>query len=300
MNTTSFKNFFVSFSGIAVLLFLYFPLAVIVLFSFNADTVNSFPIQHFSLKWYSVLFSDDELLQSVGTSVSIAIVSTSVALIIGIPAAYAMHKYEFKGKKLIDKIVLMPITLPGIVTGVAMLSFFPFVGVKISLTAVTFGHITFLCAIVVTQMLARFKRLDPLSRASRLRPWRNTICNILQSHFTKYKNSHYWLRVAVPCIKSGRNSCYIFFNSRQQHIAIRNLCNDASRYNARSKCHLNIDIYFLNNSDLAFDAFEQRKLMNTFYEPNNSSTMRLLLRRTLVLYNITRLCAEVRRSNLCL
>ena len=55
----------------------------------------------------------------------------------------------------------MPITLPGIVTGVSMLSFFPFVGVKISLQAVMIGHITFLCAIVVTQMMARFKRLDP-------------------------------------------------------------------------------------------------------------------------------------------
>ncbi len=161
MNTTSFKNFLVHFSGIAVLLFLYFPLAVIVFFSFNADTVNSFPIHHFSLKWYSILFNDNELLQSVVTSITIAIISTLVALIIGIPAAYAMHKYDFKGKKLMDKIVLMPITLPGIVTGVAMLSFFPFVGVKISLTAVAFGHITFLCAIVVTQMLARFKRLDP-------------------------------------------------------------------------------------------------------------------------------------------
>ena len=103
MNTTSLKNFFVSFSGIAVLLFLYFPLAVIVLFSFNADTVNSFPIQKFSLHWYEVLFNDNELLQSVDTSITIAIISTLVALIIGIPAAYAMHKYDFQGKKLIDK-----------------------------------------------------------------------------------------------------------------------------------------------------------------------------------------------------
>ncbi len=161
MNTTWLKNFFICFSGIAVLVFLYIPLAVIILFSFNAETVNAFPIQKFSLHWYTVLFHDDELLQSVLASFIIAIISTIVALIIGIPAAYAMHKYSFKGKKLIDRIVLMPITLPGIVTGVAMLSFFPFLGVKISLTAVAFGHITFLCAIVVTQMLARFKRLDP-------------------------------------------------------------------------------------------------------------------------------------------
>lgn len=161
MRTFSFKNIIISFSGIAVLLFLYFPLLVIILFSFNAETVNSFPIKNFSLHWYREMLKDQELLASVWNSIYIAVISTTAALIIGIPAAYAMHKHRFPGKKVIEKIVLLPITLPGIVTGVAMLSFFPFVGVQISLQAVMIGHITFLCAIVVTQMLARFKRLDP-------------------------------------------------------------------------------------------------------------------------------------------
>jgi spermidine/putrescine transport system permease protein len=161
MRTFSYKNMIIAFSGIAVLLFLYFPLLVIILFSFNAETVNSFPIQKFSLHWYKVMWQDSELLGSVWNSVYIAVISTTVALLIGIPAAYAMHKNQFPGKQIIEKIVLLPITLPGIVTGVAMLSFFPFVGVRISLQAVMIGHITFLCAIVVTQMLARFKRLDP-------------------------------------------------------------------------------------------------------------------------------------------
>ena len=161
MSTTKLKNFFVKFSASAVLLFLYVPLFVIILYSFNAETVNSFPIQKFSTRWYSEMAADKELLQSVYSSIYIALISTLVALIIGIPAAYTMHKHDFPGKKIIDKIVLMPITLPGIVTGVSMLSFFPFVGVKISLQAVMIGHITFLCAIVVTQMMARFKRLDP-------------------------------------------------------------------------------------------------------------------------------------------
>lgn len=161
MSGQTIKNIFVKTSGIAVLVFLYFPLAIIILYSFNAENVNAFPIRSFSLKWYSEMVGDEELLQSVYNSIYIAIAATFIALVIGIPAAYAMHKYNFPGKKLIDKIVLMPITLPGIVTGVAMLSFFPFAGIKISLNAVLIGHITFLCAIVVTQMLARFKRLDP-------------------------------------------------------------------------------------------------------------------------------------------
>lgn len=155
------KNIFVKSSAYLVLLFLYFPLFIIILYSFNAENVNAFPITKFSGKWYGEMIADDELLQSVRNSLYIAFTSTFIALLIGIPAAYVMHKHQFPGKKIIDKIVLMPITLPGIVTGVAMLSFFPFVGVQISLNAVLIGHITFLCAIVVTQMLARFKRLDP-------------------------------------------------------------------------------------------------------------------------------------------
>ena len=161
MSTQALKNIFVKSSAFAVLAFLYFPLVIIILYSFNAENVNAFPIQKFSTKWYGEMANDKELLASVYNSIYIAITATLIALIIGIPAAYTMHKHNFPGKKMIDKIVLMPITLPGIVTGVAMLSFFPFVGVKISLNAVLIGHITFLCAIVVTQMLARFKRLDP-------------------------------------------------------------------------------------------------------------------------------------------
>jgi spermidine/putrescine transport system permease protein len=156
-----FKNIFVKISAYSVLLFLYFPLAIIILYSFNAENVNAFPITKFSTKWYGEMANDKELLEAVTNSVYIAFTATFIALVIGIPAAYCMHKYYFPGKKIIDKIVLMPITLPGIVTGVAMLSFFPFVGVPVSLNAVLIGHITFLCAIVVTQMLARFKRLDP-------------------------------------------------------------------------------------------------------------------------------------------
>ena len=159
--TPRYKDIFTTTSALLVLLFLYFPLFVIVLYSFNDQSVAAFPIQSYSARWYGILLQDAPLLQAVRSSFLVAIGSTFVAVLIGIPSAYALHKYDFWGKKILERLILMPITLPGIVTGVAMLSFFPLIGVKISLLAVAIGHITFLLAIVITQMLARFKRLDP-------------------------------------------------------------------------------------------------------------------------------------------
>ena len=155
------RRIFTSGSAALVLAFIYLPLLTIIWYSFSAESVNSFPINAYSLEWYKVMANDESLLRAVGNSLRVAFVSTIVALIIGVPATFALHKFDFAGKKLLERIVLMPITLPGIVTGVAMLSFFPKIGVELSLVAVGIGHITFLLAIVVTQLLSRFKRLDP-------------------------------------------------------------------------------------------------------------------------------------------
>lgn len=155
------RSFIVSFSAFSVLWFLYFPILIIIWFSFNKESVSSFPIEHYSLDWYVKLFHNKSMMQAVKISFFIAITSTSAALIIGVPSAYALHKYNYLGKSLLLKIILLPITLPGIVTGVAMLSFFPMLGIPLSLTAVLIGHTTFLIAIMITQILARFKKLDP-------------------------------------------------------------------------------------------------------------------------------------------
>lgn len=148
-------------AAFAVIGFIYFPLLTVVIYSFNIDTVNSFPIRGFSLKWYEQAFSNESLLQSLQISVMVAVTGTLAALIIGTMGALAMHKYDFPFKRLFERVILLPITLPGILTGVAMLSFFPLIGIKISLTAVVVGHTTFLISIVLTQVLARLKRLDP-------------------------------------------------------------------------------------------------------------------------------------------
>jgi spermidine/putrescine transport system permease protein len=154
-------NILIGGMALAVMLFIYFPMLIVVVYSFNGDSVNSFPMRHFSFRWYHQLFENAALLKSLRISLMIAVAGTIMALLIGTTGALAMKKYDFKLKNFFERIILLPITLPGILTGVAMLSFFPLLGIRISMTAVVIGHTTFLICIVLTQIYARLKRLDP-------------------------------------------------------------------------------------------------------------------------------------------
>jgi spermidine/putrescine transport system permease protein len=151
----------------SVLAFVYLPLVVVVVYSFNPEAVNVFPMRGVSLRWYRAMLEDERLRTALLTSVAIALGGTAIGVLLGVPGALAISRYDFPGKRALERIVLLPLTLPGIVTGVAMLSFFPLIGVPISLTAVLIGHGTFLIAITLTQVHARLKRLDPaLAEAS--------------------------------------------------------------------------------------------------------------------------------------
>lgn len=143
-----------------VLAFIYLPLFVVVLYSFNADSVNSFPMNGFSLKWYGVMAQNQALIESLEHSVTVALISTFFAILLGVPGAFALDRFNFWGKRIFERIVLLPLILPGILTGVAMLSFFQEIGIKQSMLAVVIGHSTFLIATVMTQVFARLKRLD--------------------------------------------------------------------------------------------------------------------------------------------
>jgi spermidine/putrescine transport system permease protein len=161
MKKFDFLNFSIGTLALAVMTFIYFPMLIVVLYSFNPETVNAFPMKGFSLKWYGVMLENESLLSSLKISLLIGLFGTIVALIIGTMGALAMNKNNFKLKRFFERVVLLPITLPGILTGVAMLSFFPLLGIHISLTAVIIGHTTFLICLVLTQVYARLKRLDP-------------------------------------------------------------------------------------------------------------------------------------------
>lgn len=148
--------------AIGVLLFLYLPLVVVIVYSFNPESVNRFPMPGVSLRWYRALFEHDALMGALRLSVLLALGGTAIGLVLGVPGALALARYQFPGKRLLERVVLLPLTLPGIVTGVAMLSLFPLLGIPVSLEAVLIGHGTFLIAITLTQVYARLRRLDPV------------------------------------------------------------------------------------------------------------------------------------------
>ncbi len=151
-----------SLAGFAVLVmtFLYLPILILVIFSFNDDRSLTLPLSGFTTRWYVALFSNEDLLEAIFNSFYVATVATVITLIIGVPAAIALDRIEFPGKTLFRRFVLLPIALPGVITGVSMLNLFKLMGMNLSLETVILGHATGLVSIVVTQVFARLQRMN--------------------------------------------------------------------------------------------------------------------------------------------
>ncbi|MDW4551641.1 ABC transporter permease [Defluviimonas sp. D31] len=142
-----------------ILAFLYVPIAILVLFSFNTSRSLSWPMSGLTLDWYRKLSQNDQLIEALGNSFYVATFATALTLAIGVPAALALDRLDFPGKGLFRKLVLLPIALPGIITGISMLTLFRMAGFTLSLETVIIGHATALLAVVVTQVFARLQRL---------------------------------------------------------------------------------------------------------------------------------------------
>ena len=154
-------------TGIGVFLFIYLPLVVVILYSFHDATIVAWPFKPFTLRWFGVLAHDSAMLDAAGASLKLAIMATLIALGIGVPGAFVLDRLQFPGKDAFERLVLLPLILPGVITGVALLTFFSFIG--LSLTSgyplipgwpVVLGHGAALTSIVVTQVYARLRRFD--------------------------------------------------------------------------------------------------------------------------------------------
>ena len=156
--------------------FLYIPIWVLITFSFSSSRSLTWPIPGFTLDWYRKLFENTDLQTAVWNSLYVATFATIVALLVGVAAAMALDRYDFPGKTLFRRLSLLPITLPGIVTGISMLNMFSLFGFPLSLETVILGHATALLGVVVTQVYARLQRLPrSLAEASGdlgATPWR--------------------------------------------------------------------------------------------------------------------------------
>jgi spermidine/putrescine transport system permease protein len=138
--------------------FLYVPIVVVSLFSFNEDRISS-SWKGFTLKWYQKLFQNIELIEAFKDSLIIATFAAIIASIIGTLAAYALAKYNFNGKKYFEVISNLPLITPDIITGIGLLSFFLFCNFSLSLYSILLAHITFNIAFVLVIVKTRFDYL---------------------------------------------------------------------------------------------------------------------------------------------
>lgn len=146
--------------SVGTLVFLYVPIAMLILFSFNNSKVTSFPLAGFTLRWYEAFLANGQMLRALSNSLLVAVSATILCVSIGVVAALALDRYEFRGKRLFQNTILLPLSLPGIVTGIALLNFYKQIGIPQSLLAVVIGHASALLGIVVSQVMARLAKLN--------------------------------------------------------------------------------------------------------------------------------------------
>lgn len=142
-----------------VLAFLFIPIIIILVYAFNASNIQSWPIQGFSLRWFPSAFGNQEIRTALALSIKAGLVSTSIAVFLGSAAALAVHRYDFFGKDAVSFMVVLPIALPGIITGMALSSFFVFWGWGLSFWTIVIGHATFCIVIVYNNVIARLRRV---------------------------------------------------------------------------------------------------------------------------------------------
>jgi putative spermidine/putrescine transport system permease protein len=146
--------------GIA-LAFIYVPLIVIAIYAFNASAILHWPPTGLTVDWFSKAFHDTAARDALWTSVRVALVATAIALLLGTLASLAVGRHRFFGRETVSFLVILPIALPGIVTGVALSNTFTQVlGVKLSLLTVIVGHATFCIVLVYNNVIARLRRMS--------------------------------------------------------------------------------------------------------------------------------------------
>src|ERR1051326_8447529 len=130
-----------------VFAFIYLPIAVLIIYSFNRDGVAGFPPRRFTFAWYQRLFADSAIWDSVVNSLIVAACSVALSLMLGLLAALALDRADFPGKPLFRRLVLLPLILPGIITGLSLLMFAVSARIQLSLFTVFLGHGTALISV---------------------------------------------------------------------------------------------------------------------------------------------------------
>ncbi len=146
--------------AILVFGFLYLPVVTLIVYSFNGSGVGGFPPRDLTLNWYRLLFADEAIWNSVLNSLLVAAAAMAISLTFGIPAALALDRANFPGKSLFRRLVLLPLILPGIITGLSLLMLFREADMRLSLLTIVLGHGTALISVATTEVFAGLQKVD--------------------------------------------------------------------------------------------------------------------------------------------
>ncbi len=143
----------------ASLLFLWFPLAIVILYTFTTDDLLfTFPPPGLTTRWFDVAFHNDDIWTALWLSVRVAAASTVIALVLGTMASAAVARSNFFGREAVSFLVVLPIALPGIITGIALRSAITLGDIDLSSRTIIVGHATFCVVVVYNNVLARLRR----------------------------------------------------------------------------------------------------------------------------------------------
>ena len=151
--------------GILIFLFLYFPLVIVLIFSFS-PTKTLVGMEGVTLRWYQELFRDRGLLTAFLHTILIGLAAVTVAVVLGVSGAFFVTRVHFPGKGVFRTLVLLPYILPGIIMGISLLIFIRSFGVRLSWFTVLLGHVSFTVPIVMFQIMARIARMGPNYQAA--------------------------------------------------------------------------------------------------------------------------------------
>jgi putative spermidine/putrescine transport system permease protein len=141
-----------------VIAFLYLPIAIIALYAFNAQRTQVWPIKEFSTEWFGAAWDNESVRDALGLSIQVGALSAAIAIVLGSLAAFAIHRFRFFGREVFSLSLVLPIALPGIVTGLALNASVRTAGISFSTATIVVGHATFCIVVVYNNVVARLRR----------------------------------------------------------------------------------------------------------------------------------------------
>ncbi len=142
----------------AVIAFLYTPIAIIALYAFNAERIQVWPIRQFSTEWFGSAWDNPSVRAALGLSIQVGLLSSLIAIVLGSLAAFAVQRFRFFGREVFSLSLVLPIALPGIVTGLALNASARTAGISFSTFTIVLGHATFCIVVVYNNVIARLRR----------------------------------------------------------------------------------------------------------------------------------------------